>query len=296
MIAGRGSLFMKRAMHIAMMITAALLLSAAAASAYALYKIDCLPANFVGRVKEPPKGRRVLVCIGDSNTQGSESSSYVDTLVQSLSSSNIEVINAGVNGDLAYNVLMRLDEVIRLDPAYVTILIGTNDANAALAVSNERRYIRIKRLPRKPDLAWFSQNLRHIIKRLRTETGAEIALLSIPVIGEDTESSPYKMSERYSREIMEIASQTGVQYLPLNEFQGEYIRSTNHTPGMQYNPSVLIFFEAALRRYLLMQSWDKISEKKGLKLTVETIHLNGRGAKMTAELIENWIYSKLRRN
>ena len=42
---------------------------------------------------------------------------------------------------------------------------------------------------------------------------------------------------------------------------------------------------AILRHFLLFQSWDTISEKYGLVLTTDTLHLNGRSGKILAEMV-----------
>ena len=39
---------------------------------------------------------------------------------------DFSIVNAGINGDLAWNLLERLDDVIDCNPNHITILIGTN--------------------------------------------------------------------------------------------------------------------------------------------------------------------------
>ena len=56
-------------------------------------------------------------------------------------------LNHGVNGDLAWNGLQRLDRVIAERPDFVTILIGTNDVNATLSERNLLRYHAFNHLP-----------------------------------------------------------------------------------------------------------------------------------------------------
>ncbi len=121
-------------------------------------------------------GMKVLVCIGDSITHGSVSLNYVDMLSEKTGGKNLIVVNAGVNDYLAYNALADIDNVIRSRPDFVTILIGTNDANASISRENAARSIRNMKLPRPPDREWFAENLSGICRRLKSETKAKIAL------------------------------------------------------------------------------------------------------------------------
>ncbi len=109
------------------------------------------------------------------------------------------VVNAGINSNLAWNVRQRLNDIIRCNQDIVTVMVGTNDANAMLHESNARRLIKKMSLPRHPDHDWFHDNLAKIIMRLKNETHAKIALLSLLPIGEDLDSPACDAAARYSR-------------------------------------------------------------------------------------------------
>jgi lysophospholipase L1-like esterase len=67
---------------------------------------------------------KTLVCFGDSLTEGAIGASYVDILRQRLPAA-VRVINAGINGDTAINLLRRLDrDVVPYRPDLVMILVG----------------------------------------------------------------------------------------------------------------------------------------------------------------------------
>lgn len=74
-----------------------------------------------------------VVCVGDSLTAAQVSVDYIKMLAAAELGRSMKFTNAGVNGDLAFNVLQRLDSVIDLQPDAITVLIGTNDANASLS-------------------------------------------------------------------------------------------------------------------------------------------------------------------
>ena len=83
---------------------------------------------------------KTVVCFGASLTAGTVSFNYLDLLAARPSLAGFRFINHGVNGDLAWNGLERLDRVIAERPDFVTILIGTNDVNATMGERNLLRY------------------------------------------------------------------------------------------------------------------------------------------------------------
>ena len=77
-----------------------------------------------------------LVCMGDSLTNGWCSADYLRGLRQRFGA-GVDVVNAGINGDMAYNLLQRADDTVALDGvAGIVVLIGTNDMLGSL------RYVR----------------------------------------------------------------------------------------------------------------------------------------------------------
>jgi len=78
-----------------------------------------------------------IVALGDSITNGvrvgvEEKDTYRQLLQEDLSRTKgyeVEVINAGVNGDITTTAIHRLEQdVLRHKPDYVTIMFGVNDA------------------------------------------------------------------------------------------------------------------------------------------------------------------------
>ncbi|TCM36981.1 hypothetical protein EV648_12157 [Kribbella sp. VKM Ac-2568] len=67
---------------------------------------------------------------------------------------------------------------------------------------------RTKRLPTRPTIEWYRDNLVEIARRLSQERSARIALLSLPVIREDLDSEPVRRSARYSAMVGEVADET----------------------------------------------------------------------------------------
>ena len=130
------------------------------------------PKNFPqkGRLPNPKaKDKRVVTCVGDSITHGNVSTNYVDMLERWLGEGYF-FYNAGVNSDLTFTVLERLDDVIATQPDFVTLLIGTNDINATVSKASLRSYYQFKKIAPSilPDFENFQKNYVEIIRRLKT--------------------------------------------------------------------------------------------------------------------------------
>lgn len=270
-------------------------LSAGAAIVYHVIYTDAqrLPDNnpraFLARNAQARQGA-VVVCAGDSITHGRVSINYVDILSRRLSSRGFIFVNAGINSELAYNLGLRLDEIIKCDPDVVTVLIGSNDANATLSESAMERYLEDMLLPRRADSAWFRRNLAAVCDRLKAETRARIALISLPPMGEEPGSDAYRRAAEYSRIIREIAADRGVDYLPLNEEMTRGIEARGKMPEILYRGDPEFFMYLVLaRHYLLRQSYDVISESNGFLYLTDLLHLNTRGASAAADLIGEYV-------
>ncbi|MFX1369036.1 MAG: SGNH/GDSL hydrolase family protein [Promethearchaeota archaeon] len=233
--------------------------------------------------------QKVVVLLGDSITKGRISADYVQLLSKDLEENRFNLINAGVNGDLAWHVLQRLDEVIQCNPDIVTILIGTNDANSTRMGMHRSPATAFRKLPRIPDIDWFEANLKEIVHRLAESTKARIALLSIPPLGEDLDSYAVALSSQFSETIREIALQTNTAYLPLHEKMLKFIRNNPSRPKKPIETSFWWIFASLYWHYLFRGSWNSISAQRGFRLLNDHIHLNDDAAMMVADMIRDFI-------
>jgi lysophospholipase L1-like esterase len=202
-------------------------------------------------------------------------------------------MNHGVNGDLAWNGLERLDRVFADQPDFVTILIGTNDVNATMSERNLLRYKAFNHLPTEPTLTWYECNLGTIVQRLKQETHARLALLSLAVIGEDLEHEANRKIVLYNDAIRRVAREENVSYLPLHERMVAYLRE--HEGERAHLPPRLEYRDGlhntgnALALHAIGLSWDEVSRRNGLLVSTDGLHLNSVGAGMIADLIEAWL-------
>lgn len=143
--------------------------------------------------------------MGDSLTQGTISSDYVALLRERFGGAGYEFVNAGTGGNVSYGLLGQLEQITACEPDFVTILIGTNDANFTLYPFFASR----NTFPERTSLAGFRANLTTAVRRLRTETTARVALLSIPPLGEETNSPINRGVAEYNAVLRDLALSEG---------------------------------------------------------------------------------------
>jgi lysophospholipase L1-like esterase len=233
-----------------------------------------------------------VVCIGDSLTHGRTSSDYVALLQKRFRPKGYRFVNAGVNGELAYNVLQRLDAVIACRPAWITLMVGTNDVYAALSTAKAHETMDQMGLPERPTQETFRRYLTEICLHLRHTTTASLALLSLPPLGEDPAHPAFEMTAAYSRIIQVVAHETGNAYLPIHERMRVYLESQRGPSGRSfdaYRDGMGLAVKA--RRFLLRQSFDIISRRNGFSLLTDFFHLNDTGAAIVADAVTEFITS-----
>ena len=246
------------------------------------------PANFLKSDKSNQETQTVI-CIGDSITHGQVSYNYVNILSNKISKEGYEFINAGINGNLAFNVLKRIESVIACNPDYITVLIGTNDVNATLSEKNNARYIKNMSLPEKPGIEFFQQSYTNLIIELKKRTKAKIALLSLPPIGEDKNHISFQRTIEYSKIIKNLSIEQKVDYLSLNEKMNNYL-GPDHSPKLFYDDGFKwVMIKSYFLHFLFGYSFNRISSKNGFLIITDFLHLNSNGAKLVADLIHKWL-------
>lgn len=238
------------------------------------------------------EGRRhgattLVACIGDSITHGLISANYVDILDRRLRPGGFQFVNAGVNGDLAFNILKRLDEVVACRPDVVTLLVGTNDVNARFDAVWEQRYRKDQGLPVPPTLEWYSGNVEAILTRLQAETEARIALIELPMLGEDLSGRMNGLVRAYNAALHGIAGRRGISCLPLHD-RLIGLMPAGHAPP-PYAGDIMEIIKAGFGSQLLRRSWDDISRRNGLAVLTDHIHLNDRAAGAVADLVQGFL-------
>jgi lysophospholipase L1-like esterase len=263
----------------------------------AFYQSEMSPKNSPSsylKQQTQDKGRKnIVVLLGDSITHGRIGVNYVEIIEDQLKGDHIEFINAGINSELAWNNLQRVDDVIQCNPDIVTVLIGTNDVNASMTEDSMKSYVKRMKLPREPDIDWYRSSLISLVDTLEKETTAKIALLSIPTIGEDPNHPAFIRSSEYSRIVSQVAKEMNVAYLPLHERMVERLQESSVNATYPYEKYFMGILTGIIKHYALRRSWDDIARSSGFSFHVDYLHLNTGGAQMIADLIGKFIQSTL---
>jgi acyl-CoA thioesterase I len=239
------------------------------------------------RAGRRPQTKRLVVCAGDSITRGQSSANWVDILQRRFAADGCQFVNAGTDGDPAWNVLQRIDDVVRCQPDAVTLQVGSNDVAATFGTWPEKMYWRRQHIPQGPTLGWYTECVDQILTRLQSQTSARIAVLDIPMIGEDLSSAMNRRVDSYNRALRRVAAAHAAGYLPLHDRLASLLPSPHNPPPYRGRFGPMI--KASLGHNILHRSWDQISASNGLVVLIDHAHLNNRAAVVTADLIGDFI-------
>lgn len=248
-----------------------------------------LPANFPAKGKISPKTKKRLTCIGDSHTHGLVGHDWVaDVQTQNP---DIEVINAGRNSDLTFSVLARINDIVATDPDFVTLLIGTNDTNATLSEATRKHYVEINRIDAEtyPSMENYKENYSKIIAVLLQKTNAKIAVITLPLMSEDTAYVANQKADLYSDFITQQVNTERVLVVDFRTKQKEYLLQHPSKPKFDYSKVYTMLPKAVLCNQVLGWSWNRISEANGLSLLTDNLHLNNTAGDMLVEDVNEFL-------
>lgn len=249
-----------------------------------------IPENYpnVQNRQQIDPSKKTLVCFGDSNTHGNVSYNWVNDLSNQLP--DYQVFNAGTNSDLTYTLLRRIDDVISCKPNYITILIGTNDVNATMGKVMEKRYQDLGRISKEtsPNFEDFKKNYVEIIHQLKQKTQAKIAIMSLPIMGEDLRHEANLKADKYSDFIKQLSDNEQVSYLPVREKQKEFLKKNQKPLKHKFEDTYKLLNFSVIGYYLLGKSWDEITAKHGFQLTPDNLHQNSIAGGMIRDLVASF--------
>jgi lysophospholipase L1-like esterase len=233
--------------------------------------------------------KKKILFLGASITQGKISKNYVKMLKDKFGTKQYKFINYGIAGYESYNVLNKLDKAIKIMPDYLIVLVGTNDVLSSLNPKLAKLSRKLKHIPHEPTLNHYSSNITSMIKSLKQGTHSKIALVSLPIIGENLESIENRTISEYNTELKKIAENENIFYLPVYEKQKAFLKRKIGGMGKDCINSTKMAFKSLILHYILFKSLDTISVKNGFFLLTDGIHLNSIGAKFVSDEIENFI-------
>jgi lysophospholipase L1-like esterase len=277
---------------IALQVIALLLLHLSRAP-FALPKNN-LKAVLKARAARPGALKPLAVCAGDSLTQALVSADWVGSLAHRHPS--YEFANAGLNNELAWNILRRADELIEAGPSLLVLLVGTNDALASLSAPMGLRYMAEQVLPRLPDRAFFQTSLKALAEKLKGGLPwCRIILSSPPPIGEDPESPEWAHSASFASLSREVAEELGIQHADLfGAFAAAIEADRAKAIGSGAAPSKPPSFKrfrpvmrrALVDRLILGMGYEEIARRSGMRYFTDFVHFSEKGAEICESVID----------
>ena len=259
-----------------------------------LYISKIIASLPVGRAQDFLEGsknrnQRIIACIGDSLTHGNIGQSWVEYLRKEFPDDIF--LNEGINGNTVWQVLQRLDPILKLKPDIVILMIGSNDAMGSFDKKSGIRYMRNNNLPEVPTFDKYKEHFSELIERLNEVP--KIGLCTIPPIGENQDSMINKHVKKFNDYIKSSINQKNIELLPVSDEIWSDISKRTYPFQKDYDsnaiPIMRRIFGGIFHHYLLKKSWNDIAKSKGQWILFDQIHLNERGAKIVFKLVKNFI-------
>ena len=214
--------------------------------------------EFVSQATPPPEiqnvlaGKRKIVIVGDSITEGGKyPGGYVWLLERYLSAlypnRKIKIVNAGISGNKATDMQARFQkDAINQKPDLVMINVGVNDVWHAFFNFPKNQFFPQGNLPTGVPLAEYRDKITQMVLAAKA-AGIRVVLLSPTPIGEILDGPENRRLEEYIAAMREIALQNQCLFIDLNapcrEVIGTYQKHAGKTlnllaaDGVHPNPS-----------------------------------------------------------
>ena len=254
------------------------------------YTVARVQGRAAGDVEEflasTPARERPVVVAGASIVRGRASVDFVQMLRERFPSRTL--VNAGVNGNVAWELLQRTDRIIACRPSQVVILIGTNDVQATLTPDAMRSTRESKHLPEDPSLGWYAACLRDTVVRLQG-AGVNVALCSLPPIGQDLDAPVNAVVREANNAIHDVCIETGAAYLPVYERLTDLLASQGAISGPAWTGSWAPGVASLVEHFALGRSYDAIALARGWILSPDGVHMDSTGAGIIADVAADWL-------
>jgi len=238
-----------------------------------------------------PKSGRIIACIGDSLTHGNIGDCWVDSLRGEYPKDTF--LNEGINGNVVWQVHQRIKHILDCKPDIVLLMIGSNDAMASFDKDSGKRYKNNNKLPEVPTFKSYQKLLPELIDSLSDISN--IALCTIPPIGENKDSAVNNHIKKYNEFIELTAKNKNITLLPVSRLLWDDLSIRTYPFKSDYDPSSLPIirriYGGIVHHYIFKRSWDDVAKSKGQWLLFDQIHLGERGAKIVFNIAKKYISS-----
>jgi len=236
---------------------------------------------------------RVIACFGDSLTQGNVSYNWVKVLSEDFTDQGLTFLNFGINGELAYNLLQRIGEVLAAKPDVVIVLVGSNDTMGALNDESRSFYMKREKLPQVPSLNFFAENLYSIAGHLKDKTEARIVFVTLPPLGEVLNDKANRLLGMHNDEIRQVCESFDFDLLDLNKELVAYSNMHQDSSPYPYSSDRALIIKAAAKKYMLFRSWNQVTKMHNMILSHDGVHLNETSGGILASLVRDYLRKEL---
>jgi len=220
-----------------------------------------------------------IAFLGASLIEGSISAPLPPRVVARLGRDDIHVLNAGVNGDLAWNVARRASTVVAWKPDVMFIMVGSNDVLASLTEGRARRYRRWKKLPQAPDAQFSRDSFNALFDAVCVVP--RVIVGTLPPLGEDLDNDACARVRTTNEVIAQAASERGWAVADIYTVIAARIGSGGRPlPSRDY-----LVVSAALQRHILRRSYESIARTHGFRALSDGIHLTEGSGDAAADVI-----------
>jgi lysophospholipase L1-like esterase len=229
----------------------------------------------------------MYLCFGDSITKGVPGVSYLKYLVNKQRYKNF-----GLGGDTLVGLSNRIKRHIESNESKRYIIqIGTNDILLPFLSGYSPKWnpridslVKNGRLPCN-DVQQFEEKYRQLLSEL-LNADKSITVINIPCIGENANSELNRKVDAYNLAMKDVANNFNVGLIDFNSWQknifNQYI---DVEPYFITKEPLDMVLDSLLTPISLLR--QRISNKRGLHLTVDGCHLNDIGARGLAKLVQD---------
>lgn len=235
----------------------------------------------------------MIYCFGDSLTEGKPGVTYVKYLTDKH-----KCLNCGLGGDTLIGLAKRIDRrwYCKLNSNdYVVIGIGANDLLIPFLSTCSPSWNKVaKKLVKRgsvpcENLNEYKERYTQLLEHIKEKT-KNIIVFGLPIF-EYVDNDLDSTSAQYNKEIERICEMKNISYIDFRKWQkdqkeknnnnGSYFFATKHRTNWD------VIWDTVITTFLPFEK--RVSEKRGLFVTVDGCHLNKFSAKGLAEFINEYI-------
>ena len=221
-----------------------------------------------------------VALIGDSLTEGRPGVSFVNILKEKFpSDSFVKLGKPGASVKSLYSRLIKTGLDADFDVSF--LWIGTNDVYSKL--------LKIQAQPVAENHDEFIELYEQVLKIVMPST-KKVVTVSPSIVGEHIENQTNKEIKELSVLIQSLSEKELIDYMNLQTIFEKELANRNSSTYISTNPFRVmfdVFFYKSEARI------DRLSNERGLKLTLDGIHLNSTGARIVADEYATVIRSTL---